>query len=376
VLLGLAYLGVTNALALLRLIPMSDSAKDAQILALRHQIRVLERHLHGEKDPVRPYRPDVSRRPAAQAAPRRAAPHPAAGTPRHRAALAPRPDHPPARGDLPPQACPAACHRAFHPHPGAALGPREQRLGPPTHPRSAAGAGYQGRRIHGAGDPHRRRHRPGTAADITADIAEGAAFLPAQAQAIIAADFFQASTLSGARPYLLAIIKHATRRVRVLGATTHPSAAWVAQAARNLAIDIQDARCQAKYLIRDRDSKYPALFDAIRADTAIAVVLSGVQIPRTNSIMKRWIQTCRHELLDRTLIRNQTHLLHALREYERHYNAHRPHRGIANARPLRPLPPPITDHRSPITDQASITHLHIPRRDRLGGLLNEYEHAA
>jgi hypothetical protein len=54
--------------------------------------------------------------------------------------------------------------------------------------------------------------------------------------------------------------------------------------------------------------------------------------------MKRWIQTCRHELLDRTLIWNQTHLLHALREYERHYNAHRPHRGIPNARPLRPPP--------------------------------------
>jgi hypothetical protein len=49
VLLRLAYLGVTNTLALLRLLPMSDRAKDAEILALRHQITVLERHLHGEK---------------------------------------------------------------------------------------------------------------------------------------------------------------------------------------------------------------------------------------------------------------------------------------------------------------------------------------
>jgi hypothetical protein len=49
VLLRLAYLGVTNALMLLRLLPMSDSAKDAEVLALRHQITVLERHLHGEK---------------------------------------------------------------------------------------------------------------------------------------------------------------------------------------------------------------------------------------------------------------------------------------------------------------------------------------
>jgi len=134
------------------------------------------------------------------------------------------------------------------------------------------------------------------------------AFLRSQAQAIIAADFFEASTLSGARLYMLAIIEHATRRVRILGATAHPTAAWVAQVARNLAMDIQDAGCQVKYLIRDRDGKYPALFDAILADTCITIVLSGVQIPRMNSIMERWIQTCRHELLDRTLIWNQAHL--------------------------------------------------------------------
>jgi hypothetical protein len=57
------------------------------------------------------------------------------------------------------------------------------------------------------------------------------------------------------------------------------------------------------------------------------------------------------------LIWNQTHQLHALREYERHHNRHRPHRGIANARPLNPLP-------EPITGPATITHLHIRRHDR------------
>ena len=45
----LAYLGVTNALAMLRLLPMSDRAKDVEILALRHQITVLQRQLHGQK---------------------------------------------------------------------------------------------------------------------------------------------------------------------------------------------------------------------------------------------------------------------------------------------------------------------------------------
>ena len=144
--------------------------------------------------------------------------------------------------------------------------------------------------------------------------------------------------------YVLAVIEHATRRVRILGATAHPTAAWVTQAARNLVMDLQDAGCRARFLIRDRDGKYPALFDTILADTGIDVVLSGVRMPRMNAIMERWIQTCRHELLDRTLIWNQTHLLHALREYERHYNEHRPHRGISNARPLHPLPEPITSN--------------------------------
>jgi hypothetical protein len=66
---------------------------------------------------------------------------------------------------------------------------------------------------------------------------------------------------------------------------------------------------------------------------------------RSNSIMERWISSCRRELLDRTLVWNQQHLIHALREFEQFYNLHRPRQGIANARPLRALPSPI-----PLTD--------------------------
>ena len=87
--------------------------------------------------------------------------------------------------------------------------------------------------------------------------------------------------------YVLAVIEHATRRVRVLGATAHPTAAWVAQAARNLVMDLDDAGCRVKYVIRDRDGKYPAVFDAVLADAGITIVLSGVRIPRMNSIIER-----------------------------------------------------------------------------------------
>lgn len=169
--------------------------------------------------------------------------------------------------------------------------------------------------------------------------------------------------------YVLAVIEHTSRRVRVLGATAHPTARWVAQAAKNLVMDLEDAGHQARFMIRHRDGKFPPSFDAVLKDAGIDVVLNGVRMPRMNSITERLIQTCRRELLDRTLIWNQRHLLHALREFEQFYNRHRPHQGIANTRPLHPLP-------APVTDPGEIAHLNKRRRDRLSGVLHEYEHAA
>ncbi|MEV4139341.1 integrase core domain-containing protein [Dactylosporangium sp. NPDC049742] len=138
---------------------------------------------------------------------------------------------------------------------------------------------------------------------------------------------------------------------------------------KNLVMDLEDNGSRARYMIRDRDAEFAELFDAVLADAGIDVVLSGIQMPRMNSIMERWVQTCRRGLLDRTLIWNQRHLLHALREFEQFYNGHRPHQGIANARPLCPLP-------TPIVNPDEISRLDIRRNNRLGGILHEYQHAA
>ncbi|MGW0883989.1 integrase core domain-containing protein [Streptomyces sp. NPDC002671] len=113
----------------------------------------------------------------------------------------------------------------------------------------------------------------------------------------------------------------------------------------------------------------PALFDAVLMNAGVDVVLTKVRVPRMNSIMERWVQTCRRELLDRTLIWNQRHLLHALREFEDFYNSHRPHQSIANTRPTRPPP-------TPRTDPEQITRLNIRKRDRLGRIFHEHRHAA
>ena len=82
--------------------------------------------------------------------------------------------------------------------------------------------------------------------------------------------------------------------------------------------------------------------------------------------MRRWIGGCRRELLDRTLIWNQRHLLRVPGEYEAHHNTHRPHRALGQAAPLKPLPAAVADPDS----------LRIRRRDRVGGIIGEYTLAA
>jgi putative transposase len=365
VLLRLAYLGVTNAFAMLRLLPMGDRNKDVEILALRHQIVVLERQLGTGK-----VRFDPADRAFLAALLHR--------LPRdvlRRVRLLVRPE------------TVIRWHRNLivHRHTVAS---RPKRAGRPRTVHSIRALvlrlahengswGY--RRIHGELLVLGITVAPSTVWEILNQAgidpapertsSGWASFLRSQADAVLACDFIETITLTGARMYVLAAIEHASRRIRVLGATAHPTAAWVTQAARNLAMDLDDAGTTAKYLIRDRDGRFPALFDTVLADAGITVILSGIQVPRMNAIMERWIRSCRHELLDRTLVWNQRHLRHALNEYEQFYNTHRPHRGISNARPLHPLP-------ESITDPDTIAHLNIRRRDRLGGVLHEYEHAA
>jgi transposase InsO family protein len=183
-------------------------------------------------------------------------------------------------------------------------------------------------------------------------------------------DFIETVTLTGQRQYILTAIHHASRRVRILGVTAHPAHAWVAQVIRNLLMDLNDAAnpTRVQFLIRDRDAKYPALIDEILTSAGITTVLTGIRMPRMNSITERWVKTLRTELLNRTLIWNQTHLRHALREYERHYNLRRTHRSLAAAAPLQALPRPL--------EPDQIGRLDIRRHDRLGGVIHEYRQAA
>jgi putative transposase len=365
VLLRLAYLGVTNVFAFVRLLSLGDRDKEMEILALRHQIAVLERQLGRARPRFLPadrafLAALLNRLPRDMLSRFRLLVRPDTVLRWHRDLLARR-----------------HAARSRPKRPGRPRTVRSIRLLVLRLARENPGWGY--RRIHGellvlgiktaASTVWEILRQAGIDPAPERTSSTWADFLRSQAGALLACDFFETVTLTGVRLYVLAVIEHATRRIRILGATPYPSASWVAQAARNLVMDLEDAGIRARFLIRDRDGKFPGLFDAIVADAGIKAVLSGVQMPRMNAIMERWVQTCRHELLDRTLIWNQAHLLHALREFEQFYNSHRPHQGIANARPLCALP-------SPIPEPSAATRLHVHGRDRLGGILHEYQHAA
>jgi putative transposase len=191
------------------------------------------------------------------------------------------------------------------------------------------------------------------------------AFLAGQATTILAADFFHVDTVFLRRLYVLFFIEHGTRRVHLAGVTGHPTGAWVTQQARNLLMNLKDHADGPKFVIRDRDTKFSAAFDAVFTAIGVRVIKTPVQAPRANAIAERWIASARHECLDRMLITCERHLRLVLGEYADHYNTHRPHRTLQQNPPAGRAQPPTP-----------VTGIRVLRRDRLGGLIHEYAQVA
>ena len=232
-------------------------------------------------------------------------------------------------------------------------------LGVSKDPRRDGRTGRQSRSVDRVGDPQGQRHRPRPAAEW-ADL--GSQFLRSQAGAILASVFFTADLFPhGTQAYVLAVIEHASRRIRILGVTQHPTGEWTAQQARNLLMDLGEQAHRVKFMVRDRGSNFTTAFNAVLADAGIRTVLCNVRTPRMNGIAERWIGGCRRELLDRTLVWNQAHLQRILRAYEIHHNQHRPHRSLDAAAPLKPLPEPV-----------DLDRYRVRRHHHTACLINEY----
>ena len=188
-------------------------------------------------------------------------------------------------------------------------------------------------------------------------------FLKAQALGILACDFLTVETLWLKRIYVLFFIELRTRRVHVAGVTAHPDSAWVAQQARNLASGLEDRATPIRFPVRDRDAKYSSAFDEVFRTEGVTVIRTPIRAPKANAFAERWVRTLRTECLDWIVVRGRRHLERVLRAYAEHYNAGRPHRGLDLAAP----------EDGEAVSICSGPHLHLPRTDKLGGLIHEYE---
>jgi len=180
-------------------------------------------------------------------------------------------------------------------------------------------------------------------------------------------DFFTVDSVRLQRLYVLFFIEIGSRRVHLAGCTAHPNAEWVTQQARQVAWALAEQAEPVRSLIRDHDRKFVGGFDAVFEAEHIRIVRTPIQVPEANGIAERFVQDSSIRMAGLALIVNAPHLERVLTIFVDHYNAWRPHRSFALAPPNGQKPAATWTGTQPLT---------VKRRDRLGGLLHEYERAA
>jgi transposase InsO family protein len=361
------YLGLRQLLELVLLLFRREGPKEAELLALRHEVEVLRRQVG------RPAYEPADR--ALLAVLSRLLPRSSWGTcgvtPEtllswHRRLATRRwtyPHRPPGRPPVD-DATAALVVRLARENPGWGYRRIQGELGK-LGVRLAASTIAKIMKDHGLG-PAPRRSGP-----------TWRAFLRAQTSGVVT-DFFHVDTVLLKRLYVLFFIELGRRRIWITEVTDHPSSLWVTQQARNVTGDLADADITARFWVRDRDTKYVVSFDNVFKAEGAEIIGTPYRTPNANAFAERFVRTVRSECLDHLLVVNEVHLERVLRSYARHYNRHRQHQGIAQEIPAPEETAPLAV--VPTIDSRHRHHRHRPPRirrgDRLGGLIHEYELAA
>src|SRR5262245_36451873 len=188
-------------------------------------------------------------------------------------------------------------------------------------------------------------------------------FIRAHRQSLLAVDFFTVETIWLQRLYVLFFIELGSRRVHIAGCTPNPTAPWAIQQARHLSWTLAERAGPIRFLIPDRDQKFTDAFDEVFRAEGIEIVRTPCRAPQANGVAERLVRTVRSECFDRLLILNQEHLERIVAVFSDHDNGHGP---IA-----RSLTPP--EPRRPVATASPRDDVRILRRDRLGGVVHEYE---
>jgi transposase InsO family protein len=160
------------------------------------------------------------------------------------------------------------------------------------------------------------------------------------------------------------VIEVRTRTVHLLGVIAHPTGAWVTQQARDLMIDLGGRAADFAHLVRDRDGRFTAAFDAVFAAEGIEVAKIPLRSPNCNPYAERFVRSARAECTNNILLLDRGHAEKVLTDFETHFNNHRPHQGRDQLAP------------SDDPDMIPFPTYRIERRPAVTGLINEYRPAA
>ena len=192
--------------------------------------------------------------------------------------------------------------------------------------------------------------------------------MKAHVGSIAATDFLTAEVWTArglVTHHVLFVVDHATRAVEILGVTTNPDGAFMAQVGRNLIDPVDGFLRDKKFLIADLDTKFTERFREVLEHGGVRVIRTAYQAPNMNAIAERWVRSIKSECLDRMILFGEGMLRRALREYGAHFHRERPHQGLGNELIGRPESPVVGDDDGEVVES-----------ERLGGLLLSYSRVA